>query len=300
MFNVDELAYVETLFGHQDEITSLCAMGAKDRCLSTGGRDRSVRLWKILEESQLVFRVSRLRSKKRAADADGDNSDAEEPEVQASESVNENVVKCLEEDNTGSVETIAWLDDETWITGTDGGALSLWSIQRKKPLFSLANAHGRTIIGRNDSEQVDSENYRGTVDAGTVDVVAADVADKLGANFPVLSNPFWITAIAAVPFSDLLVTGSCDGKLRFWRRRIGANPGLRDGDGEESGRLPPLREFASLSIPGFINGLQFSASGRYLVVAAGKEHRFGRWQRIAAAKNAVFTVDLGTLFAIEK
>lgn len=41
-------------FGHQDAITGLDCL-SRERCVTTGGRDRSVRVWKIAEESQLVF-----------------------------------------------------------------------------------------------------------------------------------------------------------------------------------------------------------------------------------------------------
>lgn len=84
VWNVDENAYVETLwvtnqkkknlakhlhlasafdffitvtrrsFGHQDAITGLDSL-SRERCVTAGGRDRSVRVWKIAEESQLVF-----------------------------------------------------------------------------------------------------------------------------------------------------------------------------------------------------------------------------------------------------
>ena len=51
---MDEMAYVETLFGHQDRITGVDA-GIRERAVTSGGRDGTVRLWKIIEESQLVF-----------------------------------------------------------------------------------------------------------------------------------------------------------------------------------------------------------------------------------------------------
>lgn len=41
-------------FGHQDVITGLDS-GSRERCVTAGGRDRTVRVWKISEESQLVF-----------------------------------------------------------------------------------------------------------------------------------------------------------------------------------------------------------------------------------------------------
>uniref|UniRef100_A0A6U2FL69 Uncharacterized protein n=1 Tax=Chlamydomonas euryale TaxID=1486919 RepID=A0A6U2FL69_9CHLO len=54
MWSLDDRAYMDTLFGHQAEVLCLDALRA-ERAL-TGGSDRTVRLWKVPEESQLVFR----------------------------------------------------------------------------------------------------------------------------------------------------------------------------------------------------------------------------------------------------
>ena len=45
---------METLFGHQDKISGIDC-GARERCITVGGRDASARVWKIVEESQLVY-----------------------------------------------------------------------------------------------------------------------------------------------------------------------------------------------------------------------------------------------------
>jgi ribosomal RNA-processing protein 9 len=59
LWNVDQMAYVETLFGHQDKIMAIDSL-QKERCITCGARDRSVRIWKIMEESQLVFNGTHL------------------------------------------------------------------------------------------------------------------------------------------------------------------------------------------------------------------------------------------------
>ena len=41
-------------FGHQDAITGLDAL-SRERAVTCGGRDTSCRVWKLVEESQLVF-----------------------------------------------------------------------------------------------------------------------------------------------------------------------------------------------------------------------------------------------------
>ena len=41
-------------FGHQDTITAIDSL-TRQRAITAGGRDGSVRIWKVVEESQLVF-----------------------------------------------------------------------------------------------------------------------------------------------------------------------------------------------------------------------------------------------------
>ncbi|KAJ8960626.1 hypothetical protein NQ318_013918 [Aromia moschata] len=52
VWNLDEMAYVETLFGHQDPVASVDTL-YRDRVVTCGGRD--IRIWKITEETQLIF-----------------------------------------------------------------------------------------------------------------------------------------------------------------------------------------------------------------------------------------------------
>lgn len=61
-WDLAEMGYIETLFGHQDCVQALDCL-EKSRPISSGA-DRSVRLWKVAEESHLVF-----RGHKAAADA---------------------------------------------------------------------------------------------------------------------------------------------------------------------------------------------------------------------------------------
>eukprot|EP01101_Sappina_pedata_P007689 TRINITY_DN4110_c0_g1_i1.p2 TRINITY_DN4110_c0_g1~~TRINITY_DN4110_c0_g1_i1.p2 ORF type:complete len:588 (-),score=257.17 TRINITY_DN4110_c0_g1_i1:56-1750(-) len=53
LWNVDDFAYVETFYGHTGDVSSL-DVGKKERVV-TGGKNGTVRLWKVLEESQLLF-----------------------------------------------------------------------------------------------------------------------------------------------------------------------------------------------------------------------------------------------------
>lgn len=97
-----EALYIDTLYGHQDSVPSLSTVG-KDICVSVGSRDRTARLWKVAEETQLVFRG---------------------PEAAG-----------------GSQEIITMIDEGAFATGTDLGAISLWNTRRKKPLCTQLQAH---------------------------------------------------------------------------------------------------------------------------------------------------------------
>lgn len=47
------MSYVETLYGHQSNIHDLDAL-TRERCI-TASFDKTVRVWKIVEETQLQF-----------------------------------------------------------------------------------------------------------------------------------------------------------------------------------------------------------------------------------------------------
>ncbi|KAK3027540.1 hypothetical protein RJ639_041731 [Escallonia herrerae] len=55
IWNAEDRSYITTLFGHQSEVLTIDCL-RKERVL-TVGRDRTMHLWKVPEESQLVFRA---------------------------------------------------------------------------------------------------------------------------------------------------------------------------------------------------------------------------------------------------
>ncbi|KAI8080165.1 WD40-repeat-containing domain protein [Gilbertella persicaria] len=156
VWNIDERAYIETLFGHQDQITDIDTL-VRERCVSTGGRDKTARVWKIVEESQLVYRGG-ISTK---------NEDGK--------------LLYLE----GSLDCISQIDESMFITGGDSGVISLWELNRKKPMYSVSMAHGLNTV-KSETE--------------------GDI-----------NTPYWITAVASLRYSDLFVSGSWDGYVRLWK-----------------------------------------------------------------------------------
>ena len=280
-WSLDELGYMETLFGHQDEVVDVAAL-AMERCISVGARDRTARLWKVVEESQLVFRGGAGGTEKRKY-----------TERAHGNTTNGNVQISYAE---GSIDRVAMVDEETFVTGSDNGGISLWSMHKKKPVFTVPLAHG--LDPPLSREEASAE-------------IAPD--DKVSGE----PQPRWITALATVPYSDLILSGSWDGWVRVWRvsedkKRIEAMGTL----GKESGIGPTEQGEATLGsttghpeatdqqgvVHGVVNDIEMfergerGGDGLCVVIALGKEHRFGRWKKVKGKNGAVvFLVPRGVL-----
>lgn len=296
------MGYVETLFGHQDPVTSIDALRG-ETAISAGGQDKTVRYWKIVDETQLVFRGGG-RSKVRELLEEGVVPEATEDIAEGSKKS----VKQQEGFVEGRIDCVAMLDETTFLSGGDSGSISLWSTTKKKPLFSQPLAHG---IEEHVSEYEPSS----------------------------VKNPRWITSIAALPYSDLFASGAClrtlrsshcidsfcssiptgswDGKVRLWKldRASASQNAIASSSSFQSRSFSHLYD---IEIPGVINSLQFvrtpvgalhdhvwlkrgsfasapnalSVPGKeqdiLLVVGVGQEPRLGRWLKVkdGGARNA--------------
>ncbi|CAK7267066.1 pre-rRNA processing protein [Sporothrix epigloea] len=256
IWSLDELAYVQTLFGHQDEIIDIDAL-AQEKCVSVGTRDRTARMWKVIEETQLVFRGGGPGSRGVPAGVDP-----------------------LSLAHEGSMDRVAMLDDELFVTGSDNGALALWSTQKKKPLSVIPRAHGieAVLSGR--------ELY----DA------AMTKPEAQAANPPPPPQPRWITALRTIPYSDIVLSGSWDGFVRVWclskdKRKL-ESLGVLGSGGDNS---------SSFTVPGVINDIaafergERGRDGLSVVVAVGQQHRLGRWGRQPSARNGAVVFEVSRL-----
>ncbi|KAI0852261.1 WD40 repeat-like protein [Daldinia vernicosa] len=265
VWSLDELAYIETLFGHQDEVVDIDAL-AQERCVSVGARDRTARLWKVVEETQLVFRGGSIDKKQK-------------PEIDPRSLAHE-----------GSMDRVAMIDDELFVTGSDNGSLALWSIQKKKPLFILTQAHGL--------EKPLKPTEASAETAPTPKVVPPP-------------QPRWITALRTLPYSDLILSGSWDGYVRVWRlsddkRKIEpagilGNPSTADipEDTETATNgANGATTAASWLVKGIVNDIALfergerGKDGLCVVVGVGKDHRLGMWKKIKGGKNGAVVFEV--------
>ncbi|KAL9129912.1 MAG: hypothetical protein Q9217_001760 [Psora testacea] len=263
VWSLDELAYVETLFGHQDEVVDIAAYPGVERCVSVGARDRTARVWKVVEETQLVFRGG----------GGGGGENKKKPHADISNATNGIGGSKSSSYAEGSIDRIILVDNETFVTGSDNGSLCLWSLHKKKPVFTYPLAHGLETPLR--AEEVSAEMH-------------------LGPDFKVPKpQPRWITALAEVPFSDLFVSGSLDGVIRAWRIGEGKKTieavGVvgKVGGGRQNGETEEVR---GRGIINDIRMFQRGDKGREtlcVVAAVGTEHRLGRWKKVEGRSGAV-------------
>ncbi|KAK4157577.1 ribosomal RNA-processing protein 9 [Chaetomidium leptoderma] len=270
VWSLDELAYIETLFGHQDEILDVDAL-AQERCVSVGARDRTARYWKVPEESQLVF---------RGGGGEGGTSKKHRlpPNIDPASAAHE-----------GSMDRVAMLDDEIFVTGSDNGDLALWSIQRKKAMHVVARAHGIEPPMKPSEASADEVPDPKTVPA---------------------PQPRGITALRTIPYSDLILSGSWDGCVRVWRlsedkKKIEAvgvlgcsspssssssasltAPTTINGTHADGTTSRPEQPNGGDLVRGIVNDIAMfergerGRDGLCVVAVTGKELRLGRWKSV--------------------
>lgn len=118
------MMYVETLYGHQNGVSCVDTFGTENSIISTG-LDRTIRLWKIQEDTHLIYRGGgRL--------------------------YNSDVVKTLNKDH--------------FVTGhTNTSTLCLWNINKKKPISVMNNTHHTPDGSSNSNNNCSSITSIGTI-----------------------------------------------------------------------------------------------------------------------------------------
>ncbi|KAH3682621.1 hypothetical protein WICPIJ_006410 [Wickerhamomyces pijperi] len=234
-YSISQFAQLETLYGHEDLVADIAALG-QERCVTVGARDRTAMLWKIADETRLTFRGGDTAPKKRGKKdiEEEEEEETEEPEFYAE----------------GSIDCVTMVDDSHFITGSDNGSVSLWSLAKKKPIFTQYLAHGLSATMADTSASGE----------------ASEELRKLQVPKPL---PYWITALHSVPYSDIFFSGSWDGSIRLWKLH------------ENMRSFECIKKFEG--VKGLVTRIDVCEQGKHgkesfrVVASVSKEHRLGRW-----------------------
>ena len=196
-------------------------------------------MWKIIDETQLVYQIPKPQPQQVPAP----------PEAGFPE---------------GSMDCVAVIDEQRFVTGADNGDIILWSLNKKKPQFVQRLGHG--VDDPLPPEQCSAEVH------------------PEGNGVP--PQPRWITALVSLPHTDVFFSGSWDGRLGVWKV-------------SEDLRKLALVEYIELGVKGVINGISVQEMGKrgqdgvQVVLGIGSEIRLGRWKRVKGGKNCALILNFG-------
>lgn len=326
MWSVPEMMGVDQFFGHEGEI--LCCDALRRNTCVTVGDDGTMRYWKLDAATQQAYpyiKEPASLEKRGSASAVSPLTPSSSP------------LKI-------SLESVAMLNESIVIAGGRDGALVLFDTNRRRPVIIQPAIHGYNFVGDGtglEKVSVVMAQLLGEQKCATAalhsplrsnenEEVRTGASEIMGENhffsssagggttlmrLPPLPNP--ITAIAAVPYGDVVASGSCDGYVRLWEvQGVGSGAtaaGRRRADEEEQKRgtkkdgsttvgasssssssssEPQFSLIAAIPISGMINALKFNWTGDVLFIAAAKEPKGGRWVVQQSALNSVYVVPL--------
>ena len=247
IWSIGEMSYVDTLHGHGAEVLNVDC-GRRERLLSVG-RDRSCRVWKVPEDSQLVY-SSGMR---------GIESCALITPTQWATGHDDGSISIWSQLKKKPAVTIQHAHAATAASNRNGagiGASAMW-------VSALAACRNSDLIASGAGD-------------GCVRLWAArtDVARRRGGNGDTNDD-----ADGIEEEEDVHGDGGANGVERGARRG--------GGGGGRSGTFRSATPVGDIPVDGFVNALAVGASGRVLVAGLGQEPRWGRWARVKHAKNGV-------------
>lgn len=254
----DNRCMVEALYGHESPVTSMDSL-EKERILSAGGRDQSVRVWKIVEQAQSIF-----ESTQQSVDVARyiDNKTF----VSGGEDGSIKLWTTMKRTPLFVVDNAHGKDKTRTQSETTSTQLRYWI----SSLATYLHTPGKKFKGRPtkriklDSESDSYDTADEVLPANRDGVVESDASSD---------NDTSNNGLFA-----LVASGSCDSFVRIWKVY-------------KSGSKFTMQLYKSIECPGFVNDLRFNVSGDKLFAACGQEHRGGRWWKIKGQLNRMRVLD---------
>ena len=158
------------------------------------------------------------------------------------------------------VDCITALTNELFFTGNFNGTIQAWKTNKKKSINKIEFAHGY------------QKNFN--INHPFYDLTCKNKGPLIEVGKPILS-------LETPPFSDLLISGSVDGEINFYK--IEENEGIVDME---------LRKKMNINNKGCLNVIKYCPDKKYIVVGNGTDNKFGRWDKEYDTKLGITIVKL--------
>ncbi|CAI8029522.1 U3 small nucleolar RNA-interacting protein 2 [Geodia barretti] len=244
VWDAETNAHIHKFTGHRDTVSGLAFQGSSHELFSCS-LDRTVKIWN-LDEMLYVETLFGHQDGVAAIDC----LQREKPVTAGTDDRTVRIWKVVQESQlvfTGhkaSIDCVRLINEEHFITGSQDGSIALWAVVKKKPLVRRLHNSAVCEEGGGEGREVGSG---------------------------------WVTAVAALPNTDLVASGSSNGHVALWKC---------------GGDFRSLDSSFTVEVQGFVNCLQFAHSGSCLVAAVGQEHRLGRWWRDSSVRNCIAIIPL--------
>lgn len=298
-----DLTWLHTFSKHRGEVTAL-TFRIDYSLLYSGSADRSVMLWTLEDDDNRCFvedlyghespitSIDILRREKILTSGGRDQSIRIWKVLDQSQAVFQSKHE--------SVDIARYVDEKTFISGGEDGAISVWTTMKRKPVFTLPDAHPipsnsdgkdsglkpwilslaafslknkepverkmKKMVG-GGKKRIGRDDQKSDSDSDSNEESESEAEDETSKD---LSDDQTIALVAS---------GSCNSEIRLWNLI------------KSSGKFD-LKLVQTLDCPGFVNDLRFTRDGKRLVAACGREHRFGRWWVLKSARNSMLVFDV--------
>ncbi|KAJ9453234.1 U3 snoRNP-associated protein-like YAOH [Diplonema papillatum] len=281
IWNLDDASEVHELLGHKGPVTGVSFRLGKT-VLVSGGSDRTLKMW-AAEDGVLLDTLYGHTGKitsvaagwKEEALTTGDDCGVRLFKIDKGTSLAFTESQLV-------VECGAFLTDQRYLAGDAEGSLRLFDTLKRRPICKVATAHGVGFDG--DGSGLERIMSQEEIQAGT---------GSLAPGQP--QHPNWIMALAAVPYSDLVVSGGLGGSIHFWRVSgdnevdFVANPeALTDNP------LTSLHLLHTIPVDGIVNSLYLPRSAQCVIATVSREPRLGRWFTSNGSRNHILVIPLTT------
>lgn len=134
---------------------------------------------------------------------------------------------CRSKPRTASLDAIAMINDKMYVSGSESGSLSLWSANKKKPIYNVRDAHNGKWITATASLSSTDLIASGSSD-GALRLWRVDVDDQYVEEVAHLSVNGYINGLAFGGSGKVCVAAvGNEHRLGRWEKIKGAKNGLQ-------------------------------------------------------------------------